>query len=181
MPKIHELSLQEIHKIAAGQVIERPVNIIKELIENSIDAQATLITIRIIEGGKERIEVIDNGCGMDPIDAQTCFLKHATSKITALDQLDSISTFGFRGEALAAIKTVAHVTLLTKEEHVTGGTMVKAHEDSMQVTPAACPQGTTIIVEKLFETIPARKKFLKPSPTESSGSNLRIAICNDSF
>ncbi len=167
MPKIHELSLHEIHKIAAGQVIERPVNIVKELIENSIDAGATTITVRIIDGGKQYIEVTDNGCGMDPVDAEKCFLKHATSKIKQLEELDSIKTFGFRGEALAAIKTVAHVTLLTREQGITGGTKVQADEHTLQSSQCACPQGTTIIIEKLFETIPARKKFLKPAPTES--------------
>lgn len=167
MPKIHELSLNEIHKIAAGQVIERPVNIVKELIENSIDAGATTIIVRIIDGGKQRIEVADNGCGMDSLDAEKCFLKHATSKIRQLEELDSIKTFGFRGEALAAIKTVAKVTLLTREQGITGGTMVQADEHTLQSTHCACPQGTTIIIEKLFETIPARKKFLKPASTES--------------
>src|SRR5207244_9282113 len=96
-------------KIAAGQVVERPISVVKELVENSLDAGAQQITISIVDGGKELIQVTDDGCGMDAEDALLCFKKHATSKIKTVDQLSEISTFGFRGEALASIAAVAHV------------------------------------------------------------------------
>ena len=122
MPKIHQLSLQEIQKIAAGEVIDRPANIVKELVENSLDAGATHIKICIEDGGKKLVRVIDNGCGMAPDDAKLCFAHHATSKITTLQDLEQCCTFGFRGEALSSIASVSHVTLITKEEMAQFGT-----------------------------------------------------------
>lgn len=123
MPNIKQLPLHEAQKIAAGQVIERPANAVKELVENAIDAQATHITIYIENGGKGRIRVLDNGTGMDPDDAQLCFTKHATSKIRSIDELPSLISFGFRGEALASIAAVATVTLKTKQDGALEGTM----------------------------------------------------------
>lgn len=166
MSKIKILSAHEAHKIAAGEVVERPANIIKELIENSIDAAATHITLSISDGGKQSIRIIDNGYGMSPDDAQLCFIQYATSKISTVDQLESITTFGFRGEALASIAAVSRVTLRTKEANALFGTQVIAHDGTQTVTTVAANQGTEIIVEDLFATIPARKKFLKSEQTE---------------
>src|SRR5688572_12182780 len=122
MPKIKQLSSHEAQKIAAGEVVERPANIVKELIENAIDAQATRINVYVEDGGKQLIRVMDNGCGMDIADAQKCFDRHATSKITGVDELSTVNTFGFRGEALASIASVSKIILSTKEENTLEGT-----------------------------------------------------------
>src|SRR5579863_7766433 len=132
MAKIKQLSSHEAQKIAAGEVVERPANIVKELVENSIDAGATRISIYIEDGGKQCIRVVDNGCGMDFTDAQICFDRHATSKITHVDQLESIDTFGFRGEALASIASVSQITLITKEESAMEGTKIIIHANNIQ-------------------------------------------------
>ena len=167
MPKIKQLPLHEAHKIAAGEVVERPANIVKELIENAVDADASIISVYLEDGGKNLIRVIDNGCGMDEQDAQICFLKHATSKITQVDDLESINTFGFRGEALASIAAVGKVTLITKQATANQGTQVIVEKSEIiQVTPCAATTGTDIAVRDLFYTIPARKKFLKSRETE---------------
>jgi DNA mismatch repair protein MutL len=167
MPKIKQLSLHEAHKIAAGEVVERPANIVKELLENSLDAGATHISLYIEDGGKKLIRIVDNGCGMDEQDAQLCFAKHATSKITHIDQLESVSTFGFRGEALASVAAVARVTLITKQAESQEGVCVTVAESAITSTqPIAAVTGTDISVHDLFYNIPARKKFLKKSETE---------------
>ncbi|BDC35189.1 DNA mismatch repair protein HexB [Candidatus Dependentiae bacterium Noda2021] len=166
MARIKQLPLHEAQKIAAGEVVDRPANVVKELVENAIDAGATHITLHIIDGGKELIRVIDNGCGMSPEDARLCFLHHATSKITSVHDLSSINTFGFRGEALSSISAVSHVTLLTNEDGIEGTKLV-LHAgviESESVVP--CVQGTDITVEQLFYNMPARKKFLKTRDTE---------------
>lgn len=167
MDKIKKLSPAEAQKIAAGEVVERPANVLKELLENAVDAQATQITIHIQDGGKTVIRVIDNGCGMSPIDATLCFNQYATSKITHVDQLPSITTFGFRGEALASIAAVSKVTLITKEPDTPWGTIVKIENGSItyQGTHHA-NTGTDITVQDIFYNIPARKKFLKTRDTE---------------
>lgn len=167
MQKIKKLSSHEAQKIAAGEVIERPANIIKELLENAVDAGATQVSLHIADGGKKLIRVTDNGCGMSPEDAQLCFEKHATSKIEKIDQLDSITTFGFRGEALASIAAVAKVTLITKEEITNEGTKLQLEHGEV-VTQETAPHttGTDITVSDLFFNIPARKKFLKKAVTE---------------
>src|SRR5581483_696208 len=118
MPKIIQLPPHEAQKIAAGEVIERPANIVKELLENAIDAQATHVSIYIEDAGKKLIRIIDNGCGMDKHDAQLCFDRHATSKITQVSDLETINTFGFRGEALASIAAISNITLTTAQENV---------------------------------------------------------------
>lgn len=167
MPKIKHLPTHEAQKIAAGQVIERPADIIKELIENSIDAQATAITLYVEDAGKQLIRVVDNGCGMDSDDAQLCFEKHATSKIKTLDELQSISTFGFRGEAMPSIAAVCNVTLITKQSDASEGLMVTVQDNIIQkCEPISAATGTDISAANLFFNIPARKKFLKKNDTE---------------
>src|SRR5436190_89116 len=162
MAKIKQLSAHEAQKIAAGEVVERPANIVKELVENSIDADATRVSIYIEDGGKQLIRIVDNGCGMDQTDAQICFDRHATSKITGVDELESINTFGFRGEALASIASVSQITLLTKEEHNLEGTKVVINANKIiEISSVACTTGTDISIHNLFSNIPARKKFLK--------------------
>lgn len=167
MAIIKQLPLDQAYKIAAGEVIERPANIVKELIENSLDAGATHVKIMIVDGGKELIRIIDNGSGMDEEDARLCFNKHATSKITSIDDLDSVATFGFRGEALASVAAVAHVTLVTKHTLATHGTkVVVEHNAIISQEIVAASQGTDISVANLFYALPARKKFLKKKETE---------------
>lgn len=167
MARIKVLSPSEAQKIAAGEVVERPVNVVKELIENALDAQATAITIYIKDGGKELIRVVDNGCGMDAEDAKNCFLHHATSKITSVHDLISVNTFGFRGEALSSISAVSKVTLLTREASALHGTRVQVEEGVVQETDvAACSAGTDITIADLFYNVPARKKFLRTRETE---------------
>lgn len=167
MPKIKHLPIHEAQKIAAGQVIERPADIIKELIENSIDAQATTITLYVQDAGKQLIRVVDNGCGMDSDDAQLCFEKHATSKIQTLDELQNISTFGFRGEAMPSIAAVCKVTLITKQSDASEGLMVTVQDNIIQqCNPISAATGTDISTADLFFNMPARKKFLKKNDTE---------------
>ncbi len=167
MSIIKQLSPHEAQKIAAGEVVERPANIVKELIENALDAQATQITLYVEDGGKKLIRIVDNGCGMSPEDAQLCFKQYATSKISSVNELESINTFGFRGEALASIAAVSKITLTTKLADAREGTKVIIHGGVMQEqTVAACTTGTDITIHNLFFNIPARQKFLKKTTTE---------------
>lgn len=167
MPQIKQLAPHEAQKIAAGEVVERPANIVKELVENSIDAGATRISIYVEDGGKKLIRIVDNGCGMDTADAQKCFDRHATSKITCVDELEKIDTFGFRGEALASIASVSKITLQTKQEDCLEGTQVVIEAHTIKnVSPVACSTGTDISVHDLFFNVPARQKFLKATSTE---------------
>jgi len=167
MPKIQQLSPHEAQKIAAGQVVERPANIVKELVENALDAGATAITLYIEDGGKKLIRIVDNGCGMDAQDAELCFIKHATSKIRSMDELDTIATFGFRGEALASIAAVAQVTLITNTTDTQDGLKLTVHDGKIQnKEPISAPVGTDIAVRNLFYNVPARQKFLKTRDTE---------------
>jgi DNA mismatch repair protein MutL len=181
MAKIKQLPPHEAQKIAAGEVVERPANIVKELVENSIDAGATRITIYIEDAGKQLIRIVDNGCGMDTTDAQLCFDRHATSKITHVNQLESINTFGFRGEALASIASVSTITLITKEEHTLEGTKVVVNANNInEINSIACPTGTDISIHNLFDNLPARKKFLKTTQTEWRAIQLLFnAFCFD--
>jgi DNA mismatch repair protein MutL len=181
MPKIKQLSQHEAQKIAAGEVVERPANIVKELVENAIDAGAARISVYIEDGGKQLIRIVDNGCGMDTADAQKCFDRHATSKITHVDELENIDTFGFRGEALASIASVSKITLLTKEEHCLEGTQVSLQANNItQVDVIACSAGTDISIADLFFNVPARKKFLKATQTEWRAIQLLFnAFCFD--
>jgi DNA mismatch repair protein MutL len=167
MAKIHQLSPQEIQKIAAGEVIDRPANIVKELIENSLDAGATHIQVYVEDGGKKLIRVVDNGFGMDCDDARLCFLHHATSKIASLTDLETCMTFGFRGEALSSIAAVSHVTLVTKEESAQSAVQLVLREGAViEESQTSANKGTDLSVSDLFYTIPARKKFLKTKETE---------------
>ena len=169
MPKIIQLSPHIANLIAAGEVVERPASVIKELLENAVDAGASQITVEIREGGMTFMLVTDNGCGIAPEDAPTAFLRHATSKLRSAEDLAAISTMGFRGEALAAIASVSRIDLLTKTAgsvegislHLEGGTITEQSE-------AGCPDGTTIIVRDLFFNTPARMKFMKSDATESA-------------
>ena len=174
MPKIMQLSPHVADLIAAGEVVERPASVVKELTENAIDAGATRITIEIQNGGMIFIRISDNGCGMAPEDARTAFLRHATSKIRSKDDLAAISTLGFRGEALAAISAVSRIDLLTKAEDSPG---VSLHLEAGKITqedPAGCPDGTTILVRDLFYNTPARMKFMKSDQAESSAVFLAV-------
>lgn len=156
-------------KIAAGEVIERPVSIIKELIENSVDAGADSIVIEIKKGGKSYIRVTDNGCGISEEDVEKAFLRHATSKIKAVSDLASIETLGFRGEALASVCAVTRTELLTKRKEDKTGTRLIIHGgEILSKQPVGCPDGTTLIITDLFYNTPARFKFMKSDSAESS-------------
>ena len=168
MSAIHVLDSSITNLIAAGEVVERPSSVVKELVENSIDAGSTKITVEITGGGIKRIKVSDNGIGMSSEDAVTAFLKHATSKIATKDDLYSINTLGFRGEALCAISAVSEVTLITKrrddifatEVRLEAGKVVSNEETSYE-------DGTSISVSNLFYNTPARYKFLRAEPAEA--------------
>lgn len=174
MPKIMQLSPHVADLIAAGEVVERPASVVKELTENAIDAGATRITIEIQNGGMTLIRISDNGCGMALEDARVAFLRHATSKIRTKDDLAAISTLGFRGEALGAISAVSRIDLLTKAADSPG---VSLHLDAGQITqedPVGCPEGTTILVRDLFYNTPARMKFMKSDQAEASAAFLAV-------
>ncbi len=166
--KIKLLDPLHAQQIAAGEVIERPANIVKELVENSLDAGCTMLTIAIEKAGKKSITITDNGCGMTPEDATLSFARHATSKLHSIDQLMHLSTFGFRGEALASIASVAEVILTTKlhDEPGLGTRITYAHGIHQKTERVACPAGTSISIHNLFGTIPVRKTFLKQDDTE---------------
>jgi DNA mismatch repair protein MutL len=166
---IHVLPEALSNQIAAGEVVERPASVVKELIENSIDAEATRIQIEIQAGGKSLIKVTDNGLGMSGEDAPLAFARHATSKIAHPQDLEVIHTLGFRGEALPSIASVAKVRLSTASDENQGGTLVSVEGGTMApVKDIACPRGTTLEVAQLFYNTPARKKFLKGDSTEFS-------------
>lgn len=158
-----------IDKIAAGEVIERPSSVVKELVENSMDSGATSITIEIKDGGTTFIRVTDNGCGIPKGDIRTAYLRHATSKIDTVDDLNSISTLGFRGEALATIAAVSQTEMVTKtSDELTGIKYVIHGGEEIEYKEVGVPEGTTIVVRNLFYNTPARKKFLKTPMTEGS-------------
>lgn len=167
MGKIKVLSSHEAQRIAAGEVVERPANIVKELLENALDAGATNITVHIENGGKDLIRISDNGYGMSPEDADMCIEHHATSKLTSVNELESLATFGFRGEALSSIASVAHITITTKEEGaLTGTKLVVEGSKILAKEEVSCTTGTTFEVRNLFYNLPARHKFLKKEETE---------------
>lgn len=167
MGKIHILDEETINKIAAGEVIERPASIVKELVENSIDAGATAISIEIQEGGKSYINVSDNGCGIMKEDTEQVFFRHATSKINDSGDIGGISTLGFRGEAMASIAAVAEVELLTKaEEDASGSHVIIKGGKLVQNKSIGYPTGTSVTVRNLFFNTPARLKFLKSDISE---------------
>ena len=171
MPVIHQLSPHVANLIAAGEVVERPASVVKELLENAVDAGAKKVTVELRNGGMTFLRVTDDGCGMEPADARTAFLRHATSKLRTAEDLAAISTMGFRGEALAAIASVSRVDLLTKTAGAVAG--VSLHLEAGTVTEeseAGCPEGTTIIVRDLFFNTPARMKFMKADSVEGSAA-----------
>ena len=156
-------------KIAAGEVVERPVSIVKELIENALDAGASSVTCEIRKGGKDYIRVTDNGCGIPSGEVELAFMRYATSKIATEDDLNAIGTLGFRGEALASIAAVSRTELITKPADQTTGTRIRIEGGVCEeITEAACEDGTTIVVTDLFYNTPARRKFLKPDNAEAS-------------
>ncbi len=168
MAEIHVLSQEVADKIAAGEVAERPASVVKELVENAIDAGATSIEVEIRKGGIEYIRVLDNGCGIDADQVETAFLRHATSKLRSIEDLYSIGTMGFRGEALSSICAVAEVSVITRTAECDEGVLVRlSHGKVAEKEQIAAPVGTTMVVERLFENIPARMKFLKKDATES--------------
>ena len=180
MTQIHVLDDTTINKIAAGEVVERPASVVKELVENAMDAGATAIEIEIMGGGVSFIRVTDNGHGMTREDAQTAILRHATSKITSVSDLQTVATLGFRGEALPTIASVSRFSLLTRKETDDLGTRVDIlGGKTPEYEDAGCEIGTTIRVEDLFFNTPARKKFLKTNTTEAgriSDFVIRLAL-----
>ncbi|EOD01048.1 DNA mismatch repair endonuclease MutL [Caldisalinibacter kiritimatiensis] len=167
--RIQILDNNTINKIAAGEVVERPASVVKELVENSIDAQATSISIEIVNGGKKYIRVTDNGTGIINDDIKLAFLRHSTSKIKKVEDLERITSLGFRGEALASIASVAQVQLLSKTKDSLSGRQVDVHGgEIISNKEVGCPKGTTVIVKNLFYNTPVRKKFLKSDNAESS-------------
>ena len=169
MGKINVLSFAVANLIAAGEVVDRPSSVIKELLENSIDSGAKQITVEIKNGGITYMRVSDNGCGIDAEDLPIAIKRHATSKIKDEDDLMRILTLGFRGEALAAIASVSDIRIISKTEDAAYGAMIEAHGGEItEYSEQAARQGTTVIVENLFANIPARRKFLKRDATEAS-------------
>src|SRR6476646_7333482 len=169
MGRIHVLSENVANQIAAGEVVERPASVVKEMLENSLDATATRIKISIEAGGKKLIQISDNGCGMVRDDAMLAFERHATSKIKKAEDLLCISTLGFRGEALPSIASVSRLRLETRAAEESAGTVVEINGGKIaRVEEAGLPAGTSFTVRDLFFNIPARKKFLKAESTELS-------------
>ena len=169
MHQIKILDTHTINKIAAGEVVERPSSVVKELVENSIDAKASSITVEIKNGGIDLIRVTDNGVGIPKDQVEIAFLRHATSKITIAEDLYEVTSLGFRGEALASIAAVSHVELLTKEkEALTGKRVTVSGGKISEAEEVACPNGTTFIMRHLFYNVPARKAFLNSNSSEAA-------------
>lgn len=165
--RVHVLPEHLANQIAAGEVIQRPASVVKELLENSLDAGATNITVIVKDGGKKLIQVVDDGSGMDEQDAVASFLRHATSKIFTIDDLEGVQTYGFRGEALASIAAVAHVTMKTRQREDAAAVVVQIDGgNAPSVSHEGREPGTSIAVHNLFFNVPARRKFLKSSATE---------------
>ena len=175
MPKIIQLSSHIANLIAAGEVVERPASVVKELLENAVDAGASKVTIEIRDGGMTFLRVTDNGCGMAAEDARTAFKRHATSKLRTADDLAAIGTMGFRGEALAAIASVSRIDLMTKTAGSLSGTSLRLEAgEILEETEVGCPEGTTIIIRDLFFNTPARMKFMKSDTVE--GGRVAAAV-----
>jgi len=175
MPKIIQLSPHIANLIAAGEVVERPASVVKELLENAVDAGATKVTVEIKDGGMTFLRVTDDGCGMTPEDAKTAFKRHATSKLRTAEDLAAIHTFGFRGEALAAIASVSRIDIMTKPADAFTGTSLRLEAGILtEESEAGCPGGTTIIIRDLFFNTPARMKFMKSDSYE--GSRVAAAV-----
>ena len=175
MPKIVQLSAHVANLIAAGEVVERPSSVMKELLENAVDAGASQVTAEIRGGGMTFLRVTDNGCGMLPEDARLAFSRHATSKLHQAEDLAAITTMGFRGEALAAIASVSRIDLMTKTPGAVAGTSL--HLESGQIleeSEVGCPEGTTMIVRDLFFRTPARMKFMKQDSVEGAAATAAV-------
>ena len=178
LPKIVELPGHVADLIAAGEVVERPASVIKELIENSLDAGATAITVELNAGGMTYMRVTDNGCGVAPEEAATAFLRHATSKLSGPEGLEAIGTLGFRGEALAAIAAVSKIEFFTREHGREEGIGLKLDAGVItESSPAGCPEGTTVIVRDLFFNTPARLKFMKSDRAEGASAANTVLRC----
>ena len=167
MAKINLLSSKIYNRIAAGEVVERPSSVVKELVENSLDAGATSITIEIEEGGISLVKITDNGCGIEKSQLKKALLPHATSKISTLKDLDNISSLGFRGEALASIASVSKITIKSKPYEQESGAEIYAESgEVLNLDDCALPNGTEISVQNLFFNTPVRAKFLKTTRSE---------------
>lgn len=171
--KIRVLDEATVNKIAAGEVIERPASVVKELLENALDAGATSVSVSVDDGGRKLISVRDDGCGMSSSDAQAAFQRHATSKLTTIEDLSSLASYGFRGEALSSIAAVSKVTLRTREPGSLEGTEVHVESGKIvSVSPIGASRGTEIVVRDLFFNVPARRKSLK-------SKNVELAHCRE--
>lgn len=179
---IHLLSDAVANQIAAGEVIQRPASVVKELVENAVDAQASLIQVQVKDAGRTLIQVIDNGKGMSPTDARMAFERHATSKIAKSDDLFTLRTMGFRGEALASIAAIAQVELRTRREEDELGVEIQIAASQVESSePVSCPSGSNFMIKNIFYNVPARRKFLKTNQTELSNiiqEFERIALVN---
>ena len=180
--KIRLLPEVVANQIAAGEVVNRPSSVVKEMMENAIDAGARTVKVNFRDGGKDLIQIVDDGCGMSPIDARMAFDRHATSKIGAVEDIYALHTFGFRGEALASIAAVAQVELRTRQEGDEVGTQTEINGGQFaSQTPVMCPVGSQFFVRNLFYNVPARRRFLDKSTTSASHIKAefqRIALCN---
>ncbi|MEG0808209.1 MAG: DNA mismatch repair endonuclease MutL [Alistipes sp.] len=180
--KIRLLPEVVANQIAAGEVVNRPASVVKEMMENAIDAGAQRVKVNFRDGGKELIQIVDDGCGMSPIDARMAFDRHATSKIRTVDDIYALSTFGFRGEALASIAAVAQVELRSRQEGDQVGTQTEINGGVFAAqTPVMCPVGSQFFVRNLFFNVPARRRFLDKSTTSSVQIKTefqRVALCN---
>ncbi len=165
--RIVVLSEEIANKIAAGEVVERPASIVKELVENSVDAGATDISVELEKGGCQSIKVIDNGEGIEREDVALVFERHATSKIHNFEDIYKVASFGFRGEAMPSIASIAKIELLTRRKDDLAGTKAILKAGSIQeIVPVGCPAGTQILITEIFANVPARRKFLKTEATE---------------
>lgn len=172
MPSIKQLPSHVADLIAAGEVVERPASVVKELLENAIDAGATAVVVEIEHGGMTYLRITDNGCGISPRELPTAFLRHATSKLRTAEDLSAIGTLGFRGEALAAISAVSRIDVLTCPSGAPSGAALHVEGGvAGEVRPAGCPQGTTMVVRDLFYNTPARMKFMKKDTAEGAAVN----------
>ena len=177
---IHQLPDHIANQIAAGEVIQRPASVVKELVENAVDASATKITVKIKDAGKTLIQVIDNGKGMSETDARMAFERHATSKIAEAKDLFHLTTMGFRGEALASIAAITNLTLKTRTHEEELGTELQLSGSQVTIQePVQCPAGCNFQIKNLFFNVPARRKFLKSDTTEFkhiSEEFIRVAL-----